>query len=458
MTPTSNRTPSGNPRPWAAGATGNQRDRSVSTGRGGLFPLHLLAGLVLLVSTSLPVLADDIFVSRIPYSDVLIMAVDDGVIIFMLRNQMVRKDLSEVYRIVLKGRTAFNQAESELASGKYDQAVKSYKKALSAARGDWEKPLIEVRMEFAVKRQPPGGEAAEVRHVATCRKCMDKGSSGCPACQGKRYAKCQRCQGGCLLPCTSCKGEWRVICTSCRGWGYLDVPVTTVRDARVAFRTPCEPCGSDGTLSVCPGCKEGKTPCAGCVGTGFSEKCGTCEGRGKVPCVACMKGKALPPFVDPSAPRVSKTTPELASSNAFVTFLDSFPRDRSERGWSAARRVWGEKLKDLQGEGIKLTLDVESVGYKDGYVLLRGTFSDKLFAVGLLEKGPGSELANVGKGSRIIVLALVKDFYIKKNGKYQSVSKVGMEPNEEPFGIEMENARVVEVLTLVRRTSGTVDR
>ena len=51
------------------------------------------------------------------------------------------------------------------------------------------------------------------------------------------------------------------------------------------------------------------------------------------------------------------------------------------------------------------------------------------------------------------MLALVKDFHVKKSGKYQSISKVGIEPNEEPFGVEVRNAVVTQVASLVRRTS-----
>lgn len=82
----------------------------------------------LVVCLSAPaVRADTVMVGKLPYSDAMIVSVEDGELLFRASNSNdVKKALSDITKITLVGQEDFNQAETLYAAGKYAEAASAY--------------------------------------------------------------------------------------------------------------------------------------------------------------------------------------------------------------------------------------------------------------------------------------------------------------------------------------------
>lgn len=87
--------------------------------------------------------ADTVMVGKLPYSDAMVINVEDGNLLFRTSNSNdVKKPLSEISKIAIVGQDDFNQAESLYATSKFDDAVKAYDRVGSG------KPYLPVLVKY----------------------------------------------------------------------------------------------------------------------------------------------------------------------------------------------------------------------------------------------------------------------------------------------------------------------
>lgn len=100
------------------------------------------------------VVADELVVRGLKYSDVQVADVAGGQIVFRTPGgNSVSKSLAEVKRITLAGCEDFNKAEESMDLTLYDLAVKYYERAAKAATEDWQKELIKARQAALTERK-----------------------------------------------------------------------------------------------------------------------------------------------------------------------------------------------------------------------------------------------------------------------------------------------------------------
>jgi tetratricopeptide (TPR) repeat protein len=114
---------------------------------------RLLAGLVIFTAAASSVVADDLIDAKgLPFEGA-IQDFRDYELTFRLTGtgRDLKRPLAEIRKLTIVGQDAFNQAEALLGKKQYDQAVKAYEQALSAAGGEaWLERLIRGRRYQAV--------------------------------------------------------------------------------------------------------------------------------------------------------------------------------------------------------------------------------------------------------------------------------------------------------------------
>ena len=387
---------------------------------------------------------DELRVKGMPYPKVHIIDFADGHVVFRLGANPIRKPLIEVSNIAIPDQPELNRAEDLLSGGKTTEATEAYRRALAAVKPSWLKELIKQRIADLEAGKVPGGKSEA--SAARCRRCTDTGWTRCAACNGEGYPRCPDCKGKGAVPCPRCGGKWCTPCKTCGGSGSVSGAKDTLTGASVGVTQTCPGCGGTGARVACTACERGDVPCEPCYGTGFLGQCERCQGRGRVACEDCEKGKNPIPLADPGGVVVEPAPPELKSVRSFAEFLASFPTDKDEKDWPRRVGAWRMKMNGFRGRGIRWTLRIADPAIRRQGVVLRARIQDNVVMAGLLSRKPASLLVRTPGGSEVEVTARIKDFYVKRgNAPWQADAMI--DPNTSRIGIEIEDItpRVVSV-------------
>ncbi len=365
---------------------------------------HLCVALAAMAAWGSVAVADEVWVGPLPYRDVTVVGVEGSALIFVCNGNRTLKPLTDVTTINLRGQDAFNQAETFLGQGLFDQAVGAYEQALRVA-GPEHRTLVLHRQTLARENRRPGlpAPAAPKPQAGRCPHCNDTGLMRCGDClrlgQPTGRAPCPDCGVRGRVTCPSCKGAWGVKCGLCSGTGKIKVDKPAPQrnphaDQRVRstsiVRTEYRPCtyysttrqGCNGTgyfrttngysPGPCSQCGEqperqrGTIKCPTCNGAGMHGPCTTCAGEKRLTCIHCDKGAQSAGVPGPVAGMAT-----LAASDGFAdpaatadpgVWRFELPRARAAKASydqqvRLAHSQYQQRLSDLRAQ---LALDLEA--------------------------------------------------------------------------------------------------
>ena len=119
----------------------------------------------------------------------------------------------------------------------------------------------------------------EGRHIWTCEDCAGKGQNTCDTCAGSKKVVCGNCNGNDRVKCRRCGGDGRV----------NDGLVAKAANSKYMQNKKCGTCQGRGHLP-CNNCTRGRVVCSPCKGQG-KVTCSTCSGKRKITCSKCYGDK-----------------------------------------------------------------------------------------------------------------------------------------------------------------------
>ncbi|MDP6546711.1 MAG: hypothetical protein QGH60_22280 [Phycisphaerae bacterium] len=320
--------------------------------------------------------SDEVKIGGLSYRNVAVTGEQNGNIVFVFRGNKISKPLAQVSRIHLSTNSFFNTGESLRNGGKFSEAAKAYKRALTRAPQAL-KGLIATRIALAESFQ--SGATAVKRTTAPlkgkCPHCRSTGLMACLDCKSSGHSNCTECLGRKRVACPTCSGNWGRKCPECLGKKEIQIGKKREGSGGIFVRPIFEACkrcdrtgfvcsiklgGVGGTAwisraGLCPTCgnndinHRGKMPCAKCKGVGRAGSCPRCKGTRKTICTFCVKvSKTDPSKTATAGTGAAGTSP--AGAWRFKPGPAALAKKKYDANANNAQIEYQRRLKDLKAK------------------------------------------------------------------------------------------------------------
>ena len=134
--------------------------------------------------------------------------------------------------------------------------------------------------------------------------------------------------------------------------------------------------------------------------------------------------------------------PELKTPEAFLKFIQGYPQDRAQSGWSARLSAWRTKMTDIRGKLVRWEVQDAALGETPTGAAVKIKLGGRVVLAGLITRKEATALEDAGSGAMVRVRGTVGDYYAKNAGLWRNVSSNPVMYDQTPLGVEMLDVTV----------------